>query len=95
MGARAAGKRAADVPVSIEDILWWCLNGAIAVILFFVRNDLKEIKDELKEGRNRHDNHEIRITRLEVTCKLHHSDTGEHPLRRVSDGLLSQNVGGS
>lgn len=65
--------------------MWWALNGAIALILFFVRNDLKEIKNDLKDGRNRHDNHEIRITRLEVKCNMHHGPAEGIPMRRVTD----------
>lgn len=79
------------MPDTVQEILWWCLNGAIAIILFYVRNDLKEIKDELKDSRTRHDNHEVRITRLEVRCDILNCNPEGMPMRRVTDGILPEN----
>lgn len=73
------------MPENATEYLWWAMNGLILIVLFYARNDLKDIKDELREGRKTRDNHEIRITRLEVRCNLQHGDEEGHPMRRAVD----------
>lgn len=75
------------MPDNVQEFMWWAMNAAILVAVWFARNELKEIKEQLKTSNNRHDDHEKRITRLEVRCNLQHG-TDDHPLRRVTDFAL-------
>ena len=53
------------MPDNINQLLWWALNGAILVVAFFIRTDLKEIKTDLRDSRKKNDDHEKRISNLE------------------------------
>lgn len=74
------------MPDNVQELLWYGMNSAILIAVWFARNELKEIKEQLKKANNRHDDHEKRITRLEVRCNIQHG-SDEHPLRRSSDVL--------
>jgi hypothetical protein len=73
------------MPDSINELMWWGLNGAILIVAFYIRGDLKEIKDSLKERRAGHDDHEKRIVRLEVRCKLMTCEDTPHIHMREDD----------
>lgn len=36
------------MPDNTQDLLWWLLNGALGVIIFLARSDLKEMKSDIK-----------------------------------------------
>lgn len=72
------------MPDNLNEMMWWALNGSILVVAFYMRNDLKEIKDALKERRAGHDDHEKRITKIEVKCGLLNCDN-EHKHQRDTD----------
>jgi len=72
------------MPDNINELMWWLLNGAVLVVAFYIKNDLKEIKTDLRSARTMHDDHEKRIIRLETTCRLRHSDEEDHH-RRLTD----------
>ena len=71
------------MPENLNELMWWALNGSILVVAFYIRADLKEMKDDLKRAHKVYDNHEQRIIRLEVSCKLRHGT--EHAHMRISD----------
>lgn len=71
------------MPENVNELLWWALNGSILIVAAYIKNDLKEIKQELKDGSKVHGDHENRIVRLEVSCKLRHGS--EHLHQRISD----------
>jgi len=72
------------MPENINGILWWALNGAILIVAAYIKADLKDIKHNLQSAHDRYDNHETRIVRLEVSCKLRHG-SDEHFHSRISD----------
>lgn len=78
----AGGK---TMPDNVTEFLWWALNGTIATLLFYARSDLKEIKDSLKSNTAVTNNHEVRLTRLEVRCNIQHGEEDSHPMRRATD----------
>lgn len=71
------------MPENINELMWWALNGSILVIAYYIRADLKEMKGDLKRAHFIYDNHEQRIIRLEVSCKMRHGN--EHTHIRISD----------
>ena len=73
------------MPDNVTEFLWWALNGAILLGVWFARNELKEIKQDLRENRIVSNNHEVRINRLEVRCGIHHGEEDLHPMRRATD----------
>lgn len=74
------------MPDNMQEFLWYGMNSAILISVWFARNELKEIKEQLKKANNRHDDHEKRIVRLEVRCNLQHGDEDiAHYHRRISD----------
>ena len=77
------------MPDNITEFMWWALNGSILAVAFFIKNDLGEIKKELTAGRVNRENHEQRIIRLEVSCKLRHGSE-QHSHMRISDQHLTE-----
>jgi len=71
------------MPENINELMWWALNGSILIVAFYIRSDIKEMKDDLKRAHLIYDNHEQRIIRLEVSCKLRHGQEFTHV--RISD----------
>jgi len=66
------------MPENINELLWWALNGSILIVAFYIRGDLKEIKQGLKDGTKVFNDHEKRIVRLEVRCNMQHGENGEN-----------------
>lgn len=73
------------MPDNATEFLWWAVNGLILVGVWFAQNKLGNIEKLLEKLFEKHDNHEARITRLEVRCNMQHGEPEPHPMRRTTD----------
>ena len=62
------------MPEDITGFLWYALNAAFLIILWFARSDLKEIKDQLKRGHKNYHNLYSFMIRQNSRCNMLHPD---------------------
>jgi hypothetical protein len=60
------------MPQSTTEFIWWAFNGVALILLFFVRNDLKEIKTDIKSAKETADNNAIEVAKHKATCDERH-----------------------
>lgn len=56
------------MPETSTEYLWWALNGAIAVVIFLARNDLKEIKNDIKAAQISTTRNDKAIAEMKAKC---------------------------
>lgn len=60
------------MPDNSSELLWWAFNGAIVLLMFLARNDLKEIKDDIKTAKNQTEANAKELATLRATCEERH-----------------------
>lgn len=60
------------MPDNSTEFVWWAFNGAIVLLMFLARNDLKEIKDDIKSAKNQTDANAKELAAMKATCDERH-----------------------
>lgn len=60
------------MPENSTDLVWYLFNGSILLLMFFARNDLKEIKVDIKAARAKADKNELDFAAHKSACDERH-----------------------
>jgi hypothetical protein len=60
------------MPTSIPEIAWWGFNLLLLVLGWFIKSDLKEIKEDSKENRRLQESNALAIAQIQATCAERH-----------------------
>lgn len=60
------------IPQTIEDFIWICLVGAVSIILWGIKTELKGIREDLKTERQARELLAIEIAKIKTRCLIHH-----------------------
>lgn len=71
------------MPDNTQELLWWALNGALAIIIFLARNDLKEMKADIKAAIAGQSALTIAIAEMKAKCPRWNGTLHTH--RRCDD----------
>lgn len=76
------------MPENSNELLWWGLNGAILIILYLVRTDLRDIKLDIKETKAIQEANKVAIAEIKARC-VNWGGGGvyAHPSKRSTDEL--------
>jgi len=66
------------MPDSTQELLWWALNGALAIIIFLARSDLKEMKADIKTAIQGQGSLTIAIAEMKAKCPRWNGSTHSH-----------------
>lgn len=62
------------MPENVEQLAWWGLNGAILIILWYIRNDFKRLNTSIEK--NQRNNHKLYVFLMQINarCSVFHPD---------------------
>lgn len=60
------------MPETSADLAWYAFNLAMLGMMFFARNDLKEIKIDIKAARAKADKNELEFATHKAACEERH-----------------------
>lgn len=73
------------MPETTQEMLWWLLNGALGVIIFLARSDLKEMKADIKTAITGQSSLTIAIAEMKAKCPRWNGSPRTH--QRCDDNL--------
>lgn len=63
------------MPDSINELLWWALNGTVLILLYMIKQELSAVKGELKLGRQYSSWLVSAIVAIRTRCEMMHRET--------------------
>lgn len=60
------------MPESIEEVVWYLLCGAVSLLLWGIKQELKAMREDLRVERNGREALAVSVARIEARCKAQH-----------------------